>query len=50
MIPIQFNNIEKEKIHKAQKKSPTSKLVKNEILEITNFRVAKYYKPISRLL
>lgn len=49
MKPIQFNKIEKTRISKLKKGAFTSKLVQNEVLGITSFRILKYYKPISRL-
>lgn len=49
MIPVQFQKIEKEKLSLLTKRLPGSKLVQNKVLDIYNFRVVKYYKPISKI-
>ena len=50
MIPVQFQKLEKEKLSVLKRTLPVSKLVQNRVLDIYNFRIMKYYKPISKIV
>ena len=49
MIPIQFLNIEKVELKETKDNLPRVKNIKNNVLGIENYKIVKYYKPISKL-